>query len=213
MNSSNENYQRYGLLQGGIDQLEHWDSEDAQNADENWRKSGMKGCSPLTQWATWHKLLPPLQAEYEAGDSTALFRAISYCHSYGLPLPHWCGKAVSVGLGKVERAEARGWDGVFGSPMKGRRLPDLKRERATRIPAVHTALESIDAGHPVEATLRQTANEYAISYELLRRWYFEHCKRYPITEELREDGYYRKRTGHPDSEFVKGDDLHDYPSK
>lgn len=213
MTEPERQYQYYGLLQSVIDQLENWSIDDAKKADAEWREAGNRGRSPLDQWATWNNLLPPLQEKHKAGDSTALFLAIAHCHSSGLPLPHWCGKAVSLGLSEIERYESRGWDEAFGSPLKDKNLPPLKREHAIRTHAINEALTQISAGSPVTSTLEEVAESYGVSYQSLRSWYYAHRKAYPITEQIREDGFYRKKTGKPDSDFVKFSSLTEGLSK
>lgn len=213
MTQSNDDYEYYGLFQTVIDQLERWTVDDAKQAEADWREAGKKGRDPLGQWMAWNQLIPPLHEKYKAGDSTALFLAISHCHSSGLPLPHWCGKAFSLGLARVESYDARGWDDAFNNPNKGKKLPDLRRERKTRIHAVDAALKKITGGQTVESAFEEIAAEYAVSYELIRRWYYEHCKRSPFTIQMRADGYYKKKTGHADSEAVKVGSLNDGISK
>lgn len=200
-----DDWGKFGVLSFGIDQLEAWTVEDAQNADREWRNSNREGPSPLSQWHAWKRTLPDLRKRYEDHqDSKVLFEALETCFRNRLPMPAWCGQQVHDSFIKIERHEARSWDEVFGKPHPGVNLHNAKkREGGKALNVVHDALELIDRGEPVEKTLRSTAEQHDISYEQARKFYYDHLKAYPTCKILASDGWYQKKTGEPDTAYKK----------
>jgi hypothetical protein len=73
-----------------------------------------------------------------------------------------------------------------------------------KMTVVLEAIECIDGGAKVGATLMEVAKTHALSFEKMRAWYYAYCKEYPTTEMLMSDGwYYQKKTGKPDSTYIK----------
>jgi hypothetical protein len=189
----------YGHLQNAIDDIESWSMDDATQRDEEWKKEGNSDTWPLHQWGIWHNWIPRLQKQWEDGDSKALIKAIASCGQYGLPLPEWCSKAMQEASKKIESLEARTWSDIFPEPHKGRRMHDLRREAATKIPAVKEVLDLRERAEPVEIleALTEVSSRYAVSMEKLREWYYEFLKKFPITEILTEHGRIKYQTGTP----------------
>ncbi|MFV0478280.1 MAG: hypothetical protein ACK5ME_10645 [Parahaliea sp.] len=205
----------YGIFTDHIRQLESWEYADAKAAEEAWmQRKGISypgtskaGVSPLGQWHTWTRSLPELEQKYRDshGDFKIIFEAVSECITWRLPVPVWCGVPLRWAYGRVEKFKVRSWDKAFdGPPHKGAKLSNRQVEYEKKIPVICEVLDSVATGRQVKESLEEVAKKNGFSFELVREWYYEHVKQFPVTECLMSDGwYYRKKTGEPDSAYKK----------
>lgn len=190
----------YGYFQGAIDDLEAWTIDEASEyGEKEWERQGNSEIFPLHQWAIWNNHLPQFEQKWNDGDSKALIEALALCAQFGLPLPGWCGVAVSEASKKLSSLDARNWNDVFPEPFKGRRLHDMRREANIKRPAVTEVLQLRERHDPVPVTeaLQSVAEKYAVSMEKLRQWYYEDLKKFPDASVPTDQGTYRFKSGQP----------------
>ena len=198
----------YGYFQDAIDDLESWTIEEAREfGEKQWEEKGNGEIFPLHQWAIWNNYLPQFEQKWNDGDSKALIEALALCAQFGLPLPEWCGLAVSEASKKFSSLDARSWSDVFPEPFKGRRLHDLRREAKIKRPAVTEVLQLRERHDPLPVTeaLQKVSEKYAVSMEKLRQWYYAHLKEFPDASVPTDHGTYRFKSGQPLPKGAKHD--------
>ncbi|PWT84410.1 MAG: hypothetical protein C5B56_15680 [Proteobacteria bacterium] len=79
-----------------------------------------------------------LRAHYEAGDKSALLRAVLYAAMFRRPLAEWAADAFKAAYECVERGGARSWDDVFGYPH-----PPGKQLRSIQLDALKYQVWSV----------------------------------------------------------------------
>ncbi|GEM_PF-5133525 len=186
---NNESNTFKGLFTSDIEQLSKMTYEEAEAKHKQWEQAGKAGPSPMGQWAVWHNLLPLCEKKWKDGDSRGLFEGLHFCGESNIPLPNWCSLAITKAFFKMDSYEIRTWDEVFSVPLKGRKLPDLRRQKYIKGPSIHHMLEKVEQGQGIEDAAMETAAFYHISDRCLIDWYYEHLKQYPITRILTNHGW------------------------
>lgn len=196
---SNNITDAYGVFSDGVQDLERWDFIEAERNNAEWLESRPNhSAQPLNQWSVWNIQLPKLKAQYLSGGdrrSLALFRALSLCGIFRLPMPPWCSAAVNHAYDLVSTQEERGWSDVFGQPNKGKQTAINRQRRDSIVPFIHEASERIESGAPVEKTLRDLSHIYGFSYEYGRARYYEQVNARPVSMEVTNRGVFQRETG------------------
>ena len=77
-------------------------------------------------------MLEVYEGGFNAGDQASLMRAIRQCLAAREIPPNWAADALCEAIRRVERFEVASWDEVFGKPHKGRKVSNIRKERALR---------------------------------------------------------------------------------
>jgi len=194
-----QKYGRYGLIQPAIETIERMDLDNLRSLSDSLDECGEDGTMVALQWSAWNHLLPKLETRWFNGDSRALVEALAICGEHGLPLPNWCACEMVNAFQKIESLEVRKWSDLFPELYKGRRLNDLRREQKLKSPAVQSVLKLREREEPIPIldALADVADEYAISPEKLRSWYYAYLEEYPFTTVITDKASFKFKTGSP----------------
>jgi len=116
------------------------------------------------------------EANFRAGDMTALLISIYWSARLGKPIELWAAVEFCKAFEKVmHHFGASSWDDVFGKPLPGAKLSALQKERQLRRP-VYYDVRRLRAQKPKPKNIfRTVAAKYEISERTAKRYFDGVC--------------------------------------
>ena len=120
--------------------------------------------------------LERLQAEHEAGDGTAMVRALRVCAHLSQPLPAWAASAWSSAIDRVQNLDVASWDDVLPSYRpKGKHANAMRKRRELLWPVFWAVSRAHrEAGEPItKALFERIGRDYGLSTTVAEEFYYE----------------------------------------
>lgn len=136
-----------------------------------------EGC-PLRVWSSQERLRTLRHAHAETapeqGKAGWLIEAMWLCMREGLDFPRWVFEAFADGYVEISEFRARTFEAAFGSLFpKSKPLAREKKRKHDFYPVLHSVFYFMKDGMTVETAFRKAGNEFGMSWESVRDWYYE----------------------------------------
>ena len=118
-----------------------------------------------------------LERQFRSGKERAVLDAllVCACSCPSKPVPRWASRAFAKAIHDVAMAKAASWDDVFGAPHPGRKIPQLRKQRAIQW-KVFERVSALRRRKPKPRDILQVvADEFKIGRHDAKR-YFEHVR-------------------------------------
>lgn len=121
---------------------------------------------------------------FEAGDPSAIMRAMRICADFDLSMPAWLAHAFIAASDQVNAHKAKSWDDVLGAPHpKGKHLAAMRKKRDKGFAAwLAVTVAHEQHGRPIgEALFAEVGKELALNKTLVSELYYERKAKYEKT--------------------------------
>ena len=116
-------------------------------------------------------MLEVYESAFEAGDKSALMKAVHKCLAVGRLPPAWATTAFCEAFRRVQRYEVADWNEVFGKPHHRKKIAALRRERDMKL-EVFRRVRQLRRQRPKPPDIfRQVAAEMHISPATCKRYF------------------------------------------